>query len=137
MAVRELAIFAFQYLISYLETGTLLQYPPRLPNQEYPLFVTWHKHEQLRGCMGTFVPQPLSINLPYFTNISSNDPRFPPITVDELPLLTCTVSLLVNFEIAKKWDDWEIGTNGVELLLSINGTFADKEGNTIQHFFQK
>lgn len=123
MAVKELALFAFQYLITYLQTSSLLSYPPQLSDQSYPLFVTWHKDNQLRGCMGTFISQPLSINLPHFTNISAfNDPRFPPITKEELPFLTCTVSLLVNFENAKQWDDWEIGKNGVELHLSVNGT---------------
>lgn len=41
------------------------------------------------------------------------DRRFPPIEPYELPLLTCTVSLLHSFETGKAWDDWEPGKHGI------------------------
>ena len=34
---------------------------------------------------------------------------------DELSKLNCSVSLLTNFEPAKNWKDWEIGTHGIRI----------------------
>ncbi|KAJ1501066.1 hypothetical protein HMI56_003454 [Coelomomyces lativittatus] len=44
-----------------------------------------------------------------------NDPRFPPIHDGELPHLTCSVSLLVQFENIEDSMDWEIGTHGLRI----------------------
>ncbi|KAJ3030783.1 AMME syndrome candidate protein 1 protein, partial [Rhizophlyctis rosea] len=41
------------------------------------------------------------------------DRRFSPITLDELPKLDCAVSLLTDFEDAKDYLDWEVGTHGI------------------------
>lgn len=36
------------------------------------------------------------------------DSRFPPLTREELPKLSCSVSLLTNFEDAGDYLDWEV-----------------------------
>jgi AMMECR1 domain-containing protein len=41
------------------------------------------------------------------------DSRFAPIAARELPHLTCGVSLLREFEEARGWEDWEVGTHGL------------------------
>ena len=44
-----------------------------------------------------------------------NDPRFPPITSDELSRLHVSVSLLNHFEDARDCFDWEVGVHGVRI----------------------
>lgn len=41
------------------------------------------------------------------------DGRFPPLEENELPELECGISLLVQYEKAKAWDDWVVGTHGI------------------------
>lgn len=41
------------------------------------------------------------------------DKRFSPISQEELPHLSCTVSILSSFEKASNWQDWEIGAHGL------------------------
>ncbi|KAI8382446.1 AMMECR1 domain-containing protein [Blakeslea trispora] len=91
---------------------------PSFSNDSYPLFVTWHKKSEhglvLRGCIGNFKPLPLHEGLQDYALISAlRDHRFSPVTLSELPLLTCAVSLLVEFEKAEDYLDWEIGVHGI------------------------
>ena len=43
------------------------------------------------------------------------DPRFDPITKDELSKLHVTVSILFHFEEASNYLDWEIGKHGIRI----------------------
>ncbi|KAK1329660.1 hypothetical protein QTO34_009842 [Cnephaeus nilssonii] len=40
-------------------------------------------------------------------------PPVPPLTPEELPPLSCSVSLLTNFEEARGYLDWEVGVHGI------------------------
>ena len=90
-----------------------------------PLFVTWNtlssRHGQpseptLRGCIGTFEDQPLSIGLPEYATISAlHDTRFSPISAREMPRLQAAVTLLTDFEEADDPYDWDVGTHGIRL----------------------
>lgn len=80
------------------------------------MFVTWNKRGQLRGCIGTFHPTPLSTGLRDFALRSAfNDHRFHPISPDEFQHLECGISLLHNFQTDRKWDDWTIGRDGIQV----------------------
>ncbi|XP_077147023.1 AMMECR1-like protein isoform X4 [Ranitomeya variabilis] len=59
-------------------------------------------------------PQP---RLPRFTNdpYALKDSRFPPLTREELPKLSCSVSLLTNFEDVGDFLDWEVGLHGIRI----------------------
>jgi len=59
-------------------------------------FVSLHQQQQLRGCIGTLEgDQPLWHTIPYFARAAAfHDPRFPPVTEDELPGLSLSISLL-------------------------------------------
>jgi uncharacterized protein len=64
--------------------------------QEGATFVTLTKNEELRGCIGT-----IEAYRPLIVDIKANafaaafrDPRFPPLTLDELDLVKVEVSLL-------------------------------------------
>jgi len=117
MASEEHCIHCFDVLSSHFTHGAVP--PAAFPmDQQYPLFVTWNKRgpqggADLRGCIGCLKPLPLSSLKDYALTSALKDTRFDPIAEQELPFLTCTVSLLTNFEVAADLDDWEIGTHGV------------------------
>jgi AmmeMemoRadiSam system protein A len=61
------------------------------------VFVSIHKFGSLRGCIGTFLPTTDSIAEEIIQNAisaSTKDPRFRPITKDELPYLEVNVDVL-------------------------------------------
>lgn len=67
-----------------------------------------------------FFTSKLTILLAFFSALQ--DRRFSPITLSEIPSLTCGVSLLTNFEIADNYLDWEIGTHGIWIeFIQTNG----------------
>ncbi len=60
-------------------------------------FVTLKKYGQLRGCIGTLEPAEPSLGLEIERNAFSSamrDPRFPPVSADEVDALTCSVDVL-------------------------------------------
>ncbi|MDR3349972.1 MAG: AmmeMemoRadiSam system protein A [Acidaminococcales bacterium] len=61
------------------------------------VFVSLKKAGALRGCIGTFLPQCLSVKEEILRNALSaafSDPRFPPLSRDELPDLEISVDVL-------------------------------------------
>lgn len=87
--------------------------------------MTWKKGPQLRlrGCIGTFSTS-LSLHkgLGEYARISAfEDERFQPVRLEELPQLSCAVSLLVHFEPAQDYRDWTIGVHGIHIYFSQNG----------------
>jgi AmmeMemoRadiSam system protein A len=73
--------------------------PPQEPLYAQPAacFVSLKKHSQLRGCIGTLTPAELSLGRELARNAHSaafSDPRFPPVTADELADLICSVDVL-------------------------------------------
>lgn len=65
-----------------------------------------------------------SVNLPfvhwlglreYALTSATNDSRFPPISRDEYPLLSCAVSILMDFEPCSSYSDWAIGIHGIRI----------------------
>ena len=70
----------------------------------------------LRGCIGCFD----SLYLPdgihdYSLTAALNDSRFSPVRIDEVSALSCTVSLLTNFEPARDCYDWSLETHGIRI----------------------
>ncbi|KAF2851203.1 hypothetical protein T440DRAFT_467935 [Plenodomus tracheiphilus IPT5] len=96
-------------------------------NEEHPLFITYNTitprgDKHLRGCIGTFSPQPLPIGLSsYALTAAFDDTRFSPITASELPTLEVGVTLLTNFEPAKDAFDWEVGVHGLRISFQDKG----------------
>ncbi|KAI9339081.1 AMMECR1 domain-containing protein [Obelidium mucronatum] len=94
------------------------------PYPAYPLFVTWKKNSNLRGCIGTFSPQKplLSTLQTYSIQSAFKDHRFSPISLPELSSLEVGVSLLVNFEAAPGgYLDWTIGLHGIWIEFQCEG----------------
>eukprot|EP01086_Lenisia_limosa_P007738 TRINITY_DN27951_c0_g1_i1.p1 TRINITY_DN27951_c0_g1~~TRINITY_DN27951_c0_g1_i1.p1 ORF type:complete len:199 (+),score=35.44 TRINITY_DN27951_c0_g1_i1:163-759(+) len=97
-----------------------------IPKVKSPLFVTWNKAKSandpkkaLRGCIGNFGDLNLQTGLGEYALISaSKDHRFDPINKSEIPSLMVTVTLLSDFEDAKDWQDWTVGTHGVTITFT-------------------
>ena len=88
-------------LESYIKTGRRLKLPEDLPEEmlhtKAGAFVSIHKRDALRGCIGTIAPITGSVAEEIIRNAVSaatEDPRFPPITVRELGELDISVDVL-------------------------------------------
>ncbi|CAH8670833.1 unnamed protein product [Schistosoma curassoni] len=115
---HEMCYFCFDVLHNHLRNIEPPPAPKTFPNSSYPLFVTWTygKEEKLRGCIGTFTAMNIHSGLrEYAINSAIKDSRFSPITEEEFPHLTCSVSLLLNFEEGKNYQDWQIGVHGIRI----------------------
>uniref|UniRef100_UPI00358E8BC1 AMMECR1-like protein isoform X1 n=2 Tax=Myxine glutinosa TaxID=7769 RepID=UPI00358E8BC1 len=117
VASADMCCFCFDVLYCHLH-GYQPPRSPRFTNEPYPLFVTWKigRDKRLRGCIGTFSAMNLHSGLREYTLTSAlKDSRFPAMTRDELPRLSCSVSLLTNFEDAGDFLDWEVGVHGIRI----------------------
>ncbi|XP_073437255.1 AMMECR1-like protein isoform X3 [Dendrobates tinctorius] len=110
VVTADMGCYCFDVLYCHLH-GFPQPRLPRFTNDPYPLFVTWKagRDKRLRGCIGTFSAMNLHSGLREYTLTSAlKDSRFPPLTREELPKLSCSVSLLTNFEDVGDFLDWEI-----------------------------
>ncbi len=80
-------------------------------------FVTIHKHGRLRGCIGYIEAiKPLWITIQDMAEAAAlNDPRFPPVSPEELPFLDVEISVLTPLKRIKDINEIEIGKHGVVL----------------------
>lgn len=90
--------------------------PDDLLNRRAGAFVSIHEHGRLRGCIGTILPtrknlaEEIAVNA---ISASSRDPRFDPITVDELPMLDINVDVLSDPEHIDSKDQLDVKKYGV------------------------
>lgn len=91
---------ARQSLEHYLRTGRVLPVPDPLPPElagRAGAFVSLKKHGSLRGCIGTIGPTRENLAQEIIYNALAaglEDPRFPPVTEEELPELQYSVDVL-------------------------------------------
>jgi len=89
--------------------------------ESYPMFVTWNTvsksgRKSLRGCIGTFEPLPLEKGLETYALTSAfEDTRFSPIPQHLVPNLSCSLTLLADFEECDGPMDWELGKHGIRI----------------------
>ncbi|GMR30246.1 hypothetical protein PMAYCL1PPCAC_00441, partial [Pristionchus mayeri] len=116
---RDMAAYCFETLQARLDGRHAPAAPASIPaGAKFPLFVTWKKgpHKHLRGCIGTFEDLRLAEGLAeYAITAAMRDSRFDPIVAKEVPALHCGVSLLVAFEPAADYLDWEVGVHGIRI----------------------
>lgn len=107
-------------------TTSILSSPPSYASRlsvtdSYPLFVTWNTlsrsgHKSLRGCIGTFEALPLASGLSTYALTSAfDDTRFSPIPASLLSGLSCSLTLLADFEPCQDAMDWTLGTHGLRI----------------------
>jgi AmmeMemoRadiSam system protein A len=85
-------------------------------------FVTLHKDKELRGCIGYPLPiKPLySAIIDNAISASTEDPRFSPVTLDELDNISIEISILT---VPKEIEDYnliEIGKDGIIISKNFN-----------------
>ena len=84
-------------------------------------FVTLEKAGELRGCIGELVGQrPLYLSVQWAAlSAALADPRFPPLTAEELPQIAIEISALTPLQEVADVNDIEVGVHG--LLIAQGG----------------
>lgn len=107
-------------LEAYVATGKRAGLPDGLPEEilrkKAGVFVSLKKHGSLRGCIGTIEPVTESIAREILRNAVSagmEDPRFPPVTEDELEELVYSVDVLSPAEPIASMDGLDVKRYGV------------------------
>ena len=107
-------------LESYIRTGRRIEVPEGLPPEmtenQAGAFVSIHKNGRLRGCIGTIEATRDSLAEEIINNAisaSTQDPRFPAITEDELKLLEINVDVLGEPEYVYSMDQLDPKRYGV------------------------
>ena len=120
MAERtEHARFARSVIENYIRDGKLIKpssAPQDLQERKAGVFVTLKIDGELRGCIGTIEPVRGTIASEISHNAiasATQDPRFPPVTVSELPRLTYSVDVLGEPEAVSGVDDLDPSRYGV------------------------
>jgi len=92
-------------------------------NQKSAVFVTLHKSGQLRGCIGEFDPSdPLSELIKKKTlDAALHDPRFMPLSKEELSQIKIEISVLSEFKKITSWQEINPLADGVFLKLGNKG----------------
>ena len=107
-------------LESYIRERKVLPVPEGLPeemvDEKAGVFVSIHKDGELRGCIGTIGPTQPNVAKEIIRNAisaSTEDPRFPPITVEELDRLEVSVDVLGAPEEIESEDELDVKRYGV------------------------
>ena len=116
----EYVNLARQSLEHYVKNNSPMSMPDGLPaemlNTAAGTFVSVHKNGQLRGCIGTFLPTKDCVAQEIMANAISaatRDPRFNPITEDELKWLDINVDVLSEPEEIDSMDELDVKKYGV------------------------
>ncbi|MFC2014818.1 AmmeMemoRadiSam system protein B [Chloroflexota bacterium] len=99
--LSPLASLARQTVENYIRKGTTPELNELSPEMKEPagVFVSIHKAGELRGCIGTFEPSTGSVAEEIIANAISSatrDPRFQPVSPDELKNLEYSVDVLTS-----------------------------------------
>jgi AmmeMemoRadiSam system protein A len=120
---RELLRIARATLREHSFSGRI---PPGKPHRESLLtpaavFVTLHLGDELRGCIGTVDPEkPLYRAIQEMAvAAATRDPRFPPVSAEEVEDLQIEISVIGATRTVKGPDEIVIGQDGVRL--EVNG----------------
>ena len=111
MASHPLVVLARKSIESYVTSDRMLGPPADLPEEmkrRAGAFVTIRRHGELRGCMDTIEPSFSSVAEEVIQNAISaatRDPRFAPVSVDELNELEVKVDVMGEPELVSSLDD--------------------------------
>lgn len=98
------------------EDGDADSLPQEMKKEKAGVFVSIHEHGKLRGCIGTIRPVTSCIASEIIRNAisaSTEDPRFEPITEDELDWLEIHVDVLGKAEPIESPDELDVKRYGV------------------------
>lgn len=106
-------------LETYVTTGKTVDLPGNLPDAllytRAGAFVSLHKDGALRGCIGTIDPVQSNLAFEIVKNAvsASHDPRFSPVTPDELPDIVYSVDVLGEPEVIRSEEELDVRRYGV------------------------
>ncbi len=113
-------ILAKDTIENYINEGKIINLPMTLPEEMYArkagAFVSLHCFGMLRGCIGTISPTRPTVAEEIIQNAISaatRDPRFPPVTKDELSALEYSVDVLGEAEDISGEDELDVKRYGV------------------------
>ena len=93
-------------IVEQLRENSKIQAPDNLPvsfEEKRGVFVTLNKHENLRGCIG--YPYPIfklkDAIIDAAISAALNDPRFPPVALDEFKDVTIELTILTTPQVLK------------------------------------
>lgn len=112
---RELLAAARSSIAARLGMGTLR---PLAPCSEHPgLFVTLKRRGTLRGCIGVLITdEPFHASLPRLAcQAAFEDPRFPPLTAEELAEVQVEITVLDPPRAVGSWQEIVAGEHGIWL----------------------
>ncbi len=116
---HPLVQLAKETIENYVRRGKTIQPPEELtPEMEKRAgaFVSIHKHGKLRGCIGTIQPTQDNVAQEVIRNAvaaATRDPRFPPVTSEELADLDVKVDVLGEPEPVQSMEDLDPKRYGV------------------------
>lgn len=86
------------------------------------VFVSLYKDDKLRGCIGTFITdKPLyETVMEMAIAASTDDPRFPPVTIEELKHIIIEISVLSPLQKIKDVSEIEVGRHGIYIVKGFN-----------------
>ena len=106
--MHQLVLLAKSAVENYIKERRVIAPPADLPDEflkrKAGTFVTIEKDDELRGCIGTFLPTRKNIVEEIINNAvaaATEDYRFGPIQKEEFPYLSYTVYILSEPELAK------------------------------------
>lgn len=114
---KRLLAIARDTIYEYVQNGKILdvrETDPRLMKEE-GAFVTIHKSGNLRGCIGNILGQgPLYLTVRDMAiSSAAKDPRFSPVTKEELADLDVEVSVLSKPRVIRSVEEITLGRHGV------------------------
>ncbi len=116
----EYVILARMAIETFITDGYVMDIPANvgedLKNRRAGAFVSIHEHGRLRGCIGTILPTTECVAREIIGNAisaSTRDPRFDPITRDELPWLEINVDILGDPEDIQSPNELDVKRYGV------------------------
>lgn len=115
---EKLLNIAKETVEKYVKTGEVLdfQISEKELNKKQGAFVTLHIGGQLRGCIGQIMPSesPLwELVRDMAIEASCHDPRFTPVSKDELKKLNYEISVLSAPKKIEDWKEVKLGKHGV------------------------
>jgi AmmeMemoRadiSam system protein B/AmmeMemoRadiSam system protein A len=117
---EELLALARGALEAYLEDGSTAAHETddAAMTRRSAAFVTLRQNDELRGCIGhTRADQPLYQAVQHMAvAAATEDPRFPPLTVDDLADVTVEISVLSPFRRVTDVEQIEVGTHGLTIF---------------------
>ena len=121
---KRLLEIARKSIQEYLSTGKKMEVTETDPVllKEMGAFVTLHKHGELRGCIGNLIgQQPLYLTVrDMAVEAAVDDPRFSPVTLQELKDIEIEISALSPLKRIESADEIKMGIHGVLLRRGFN-----------------